>query len=317
MRIIRHLLSHAILLVFLIALGFAYHYRAKLFSEEIVSRIDTTVNKTMAFLNIALNKDDESKPQEVASTESGSAIESTSQSETAEPATESSLATEETETSVVSTDTETPADATMEPQAETPAAVEASAPEQEPTVTPGETTELPTEVASQDSAEQVTEATEQAETQEPLPTVTPEAETATSTEPAGSVSTDQEVASAEPETTTQPEQAAVSSDKQAVVKSHAQLINEARMAFQAGNPDQAVSLYQELAELNPDDPNVYGELGNVYYAQGKWKQAGQAYYEAATRLLQHGQTGQVHYLYMVIQGLDQESAEKLRGQIGG
>ena len=57
-------------------------------------------------------------------------------------------------------------------------------------------------------------------------------------------------------------------------------------------------------------------MGNIFYIQGKWKEAGQAYYEAAIRLMRQGQTGQVQYLDRVIHGLDKESAEKLSSQMG-
>ena len=106
-------------------------------------------------------------------------------------------------------------------------------------------------------------------------------------------------------------------DKAVAATSHVDLLNQARSAFQNGMPEQAIELYEKLSELNPDDPNVHGELGNVFYAQGMWKQAGTAYYEAARRLLTQGEMGQVQYLYRVIQGLDPDSAEKLRGQLGG
>jgi len=88
------------------------------------------------------------------------------------------------------------------------------------------------------------------------------------------------------------------------------------MAFLDGKVEQAIQLYAQLTELNGNDPNIPGELGNVLYSQGKWKEAGAAYYEAATRLLARGEMGQVQYLYRVIQGLDPESAEKLRSQLG-
>ncbi len=109
-----------------------------------------------------------------------------------------------------------------------------------------------------------------------------------------------------PEVSEQAETATASSDD---------LLNEARFAFLQGQPDQAISLYKKLTQVKPDDPNVYGEMGNVFYSQGQWKQAGSAYYEAANRLLAQGQTGQVQYLYRVIQGLDQKSAEKLRQEL--
>ena len=99
-------------------------------------------------------------------------------------------------------------------------------------------------------------------------------------------------------------------------KSHFELINQARHVYQCGDITNSIDLYRELGELYPEDPNVYGELGNVFYSKGEWKQASLAYYEAALRLHKRNQQEQIHYLYRVIQGLDPETAEKLRGQLG-
>ena len=52
MKLIRHLLSHALLLAFLIALAFAYHYRGQLFSADINATIDNTVHKVMVLVKL-------------------------------------------------------------------------------------------------------------------------------------------------------------------------------------------------------------------------------------------------------------------------
>ncbi len=98
-------------------------------------------------------------------------------------------------------------------------------------------------------------------------------------------------------------------------KSHFELINQARHVYQCGDISNSIDLYRELGELYPDDPNVYGELGNVFYSKGEWKQASLAYYEAALRLQKRNQQDQIRYLYRVIQGLDPDTAEKLRSRL--
>lgn len=95
------------------------------------------------------------------------------------------------------------------------------------------------------------------------------------------------------------------------------MLFKARQTFWNGKPDVSEKLYLDLAVRADDDPDIYGELGNVYYSQGKWKRAGEAYYEAAVRLLALKQSHQVNYLLMIIQGLDTESADKLRHKISG
>jgi len=86
----------------------------------------------------------------------------------------------------------------------------------------------------------------------------------------------------------------------------------ARKIYWTGDALGAEKLYLELAAADNDDPDIYGELGNVYYAQGKWQDAGKAYYEAAIRLLNSNKNNQLYYLLRVIQLLDSVSAEKLK-----
>lgn len=93
------------------------------------------------------------------------------------------------------------------------------------------------------------------------------------------------------------------------------LLIEARNAFNKGMLSTSEKLYLELTRLEQDNPDAFGELGNVYYSQGKWDKAGRAYYEAAVRLIAEGHYNQVSYLQQVIGGLNAEYAEKLSQQI--
>ena len=89
----------------------------------------------------------------------------------------------------------------------------------------------------------------------------------------------------------------------------------ARQTYWMGDALTAEKLYLKLADIENDNPDIYGELGNVYYSQGKWGEAGKAYYEAAIRLIDLDRNNQVSYLLRVIQGLDSDSAEKLKQKI--
>ena len=105
-------------------------------------------------------------------------------------------------------------------------------------------------------------------------------------------------------------------DLPAIVKdsdtsSERDLLINARNAFNQGEMLESEKFYIELTQLDNDNPDIFGELGNVYYSQGKWDQAGQAYYEAAVRLITDRNYDQVHYLQQVIKGLNTEYAEKL------
>lgn len=95
------------------------------------------------------------------------------------------------------------------------------------------------------------------------------------------------------------------------------LLDRARKSFWKGNKDLSEKLYLNLVEIEQQNPDAFGELGNVYFSQGKWKQAGEAYYQAALRLIDMNQTQQLTYLLRIIEGLDQESAMKLRQKMSG
>jgi tetratricopeptide (TPR) repeat protein len=95
------------------------------------------------------------------------------------------------------------------------------------------------------------------------------------------------------------------------------MLADARQAYWLQDYAGAEKHYRALAALQPDNPEPHGELGNLYYSQGKWKEAGAAYYEAALRLLRAGNRTQAMRLYRVIMGLDPESAEKLGPEIEG
>ena len=99
--------------------------------------------------------------------------------------------------------------------------------------------------------------------------------------------------------------------KDSDTSSERDLLINARNAFNQGEMVESEKFYLELAQLDNDNPDIFGELGNVYYSQGKWDQAGQAYYEAAVRLITDRNYDQVHYLQQVIMGLNTEYAEKL------
>lgn len=75
----------------------------------------------------------------------------------------------------------------------------------------------------------------------------------------------------------------------------------ARKSAQAGRLDESVHLYLYYLTANPHDVNAYGELGNVYLKIGRYPEAAQNYYEAATRLIDAGQMNAVASLMPIIQ----------------
>jgi tetratricopeptide (TPR) repeat protein len=93
------------------------------------------------------------------------------------------------------------------------------------------------------------------------------------------------------------------------------LVKSARMAFWNGNYPAAEKYYLELSKAKPDDPDAYGELGNVYYAAGQWDQAGRAYTEAANILVTEGRLDQAAQLLRIVEGLNPAGASQLQQRI--
>jgi hypothetical protein len=94
-----------------------------------------------------------------------------------------------------------------------------------------------------------------------------------------------------------------------------QLLAEAREAYWLRDYDTAESKYLSLTRLEPGNPDGYGELGNMYFSQGKWDQAATAYYEAGVRLVGQGLLTQAEELLAVIRGLNGAHADELEQKI--
>ena len=65
-----------------------------------------------------------------------------------------------------------------------------------------------------------------------------------------------------------------------------------------------------------DNFDAYGELGNVYFNQGKKTEAAASYYEAAAILVKLGQARRADSLMSLLNYLDAEKATQLRELIG-
>ena len=89
----------------------------------------------------------------------------------------------------------------------------------------------------------------------------------------------------------------------------------AREAYWMRNPAKAESLYRQLIDLDPDNPDGYGELGNLYFSEGRWEDAASAYFEAGSRLARTGHMMEAENMLEVIRGLDGSQADELAGII--
>jgi hypothetical protein len=70
----------------------------------------------------------------------------------------------------------------------------------------------------------------------------------------------------------------------------------ARQAYANQQHQESIGIYRAYIARNGSDPSAFGELGNVLLGAGRPQEAAQAYYEAASRLIDVGQPGTVYLL---------------------
>ena len=98
----------------------------------------------------------------------------------------------------------------------------------------------------------------------------------------------------------------------AAPKASTSTLTTARRAAWLGRYDEAISHYRTLAASEPENADVWGEMGNVYLSMGHWQQAAEAYYEAAITL---GSGPQSMQLLRALQRLNPQLADKLNRQL--
>ena len=86
----------------------------------------------------------------------------------------------------------------------------------------------------------------------------------------------------------------------------------ARKSFYQKNYALSEQSYQTVIAETENNFDAYGELGNVYFNQGKHAQASEAYLNAATILLQNGDVQRAQSLLQVLQHLDPAKAKQLQ-----
>jgi tetratricopeptide (TPR) repeat protein len=108
---------------------------------------------------------------------------------------------------------------------------------------------------------------------------------------------------------------AAGADDSAETETPYRVLASAREAYWLRDFPTAEQQYKKLIQLEPDNPDGYGELGNMYFSRGMWDEAADAYYEAGVRLLDEGLVVQARQMVDVIRGLNGSQADKLDAQI--
>ncbi len=87
---------------------------------------------------------------------------------------------------------------------------------------------------------------------------------------------------------------------------------DARRAFLKRDYETCERNYENLIAANKDNMDAYGELGNVYFNQGKREKAAAAYYEAAAIMIKKGEVRRAASLSGLLHHLDPSKAQQLK-----
>jgi len=86
----------------------------------------------------------------------------------------------------------------------------------------------------------------------------------------------------------------------------------ARKSFYQRRYELSEQSYREVINNTTDNFDAYGELGNVYFNQGKNAEAAEAYFEAASILVRTGQVSRARSLMGLLRHLDKSKAADLQ-----
>lgn len=86
----------------------------------------------------------------------------------------------------------------------------------------------------------------------------------------------------------------------------------AREAFLQKDIEGSIRLYKQLILNTENNYDAYGELGNVYFQQKRWKDAAASYFEAARILINKGQVERGASAIGLLYKLDPEKADELQ-----
>lgn len=91
-----------------------------------------------------------------------------------------------------------------------------------------------------------------------------------------------------------------------------ELTQQARRAYWNGDLEKAEAAYLAVLTRFPDDPDTFGELGNLYRSMGKHQQALDAYFEAGLRLRATGQSEKLQEVIGLLESQGYEATDRLR-----
>ncbi len=96
---------------------------------------------------------------------------------------------------------------------------------------------------------------------------------------------------------------------------HSESINDARQAFWSRDLPKAERIYRTLTSAADANINAWGELGNIYYMQARWKEAANAYTEVALRLIEKNELQQAAFFHRLVSQMDRAQSERINQQL--
>jgi len=92
-------------------------------------------------------------------------------------------------------------------------------------------------------------------------------------------------------------------------------LDEARQAYWNRDLKGAEARYKGLVDAAPDNADIKGELGNLYFAQRRMDEAANMYHQAGLQLIKDGNPQQVMGLIGVLQNIAPDKAADLRNRL--
>jgi tetratricopeptide (TPR) repeat protein len=271
---------------------------------------DEAANETMT--DTAAEAADEGADETMTDTAAEAAVEG------ADQATAEAAATQAVDTATAAAETATEGVGTTSAAADEMAAETGTATMAAPAGVAMPATQMATETTTPAAVEtatatagEATGATTPAEAGEPPAPADKGVAAAADIEPAG------DLAAAAEEAEVMPPQVEVAKPAVRETSSTYRLLAAAREAYWLRDYATAEQNYQAMIEQDPDNPDGYGELGNMYFSQGKWDLAAGSYFEAGKRLADEGLLDEAGQLVDVLKGIQGPQAGELERYIAG
>jgi len=92
-------------------------------------------------------------------------------------------------------------------------------------------------------------------------------------------------------------------------------IDDARKAYWEQDLLKAERLYRIITKADDASVDAWGELGNIYYLQARWKEAANAYAEVTLRLIDQKEMQQAAFFHRLVHQMDPEQSARINKRL--